>query len=141
MIPGLENVEFLRYGVMHRNTFLDSPGVLHRDYTLADAPQIAVAGQLSGVEGYVESASSGLLAAVCMAARIQGRPVPIFPAETAIGALGAYVSTGNGGNFQPMNVNFGIMPPPAQKIRGKKERGEHIAQRALAALAAVMPDL
>ena len=141
MIPGLENAEFLRYGVMHRNTFLDSPGVLNRDYTLVDAPNIAVAGQLSGVEGYVESASSGLLAAICMAARIQGRPIPVFPTETAIGALGAYVSTGNGGNFQPMNVNFGIMPPPAQKIRGKKERGEHIAQRALAALAAVMPDL
>ena len=141
MIPGLAHAEFLRYGVMHRNTFLDSPGVLNRDYTLADAPQIAVAGQLSGVEGYVESASSGLLAAICMAARIQGRPIPVFPTETAIGALGAYVSTGNGGNFQPMNVNFGIMPPLAQKIRGKKERGERIAQRALSALADVMQNL
>ena len=131
MIPGLENAQFLRYGVMHRNTFLDSPGILNRDYSIKAEPRIAVAGQVSGVEGYVESASSGLLAAVCMAARLQGRQMPYFSSKTAIGALGEYVSLGNGGNFQPMNINFGIMPGLEKRIRNKKERCEAIAARAL----------
>jgi len=131
MIPGLENAQFLRYGVMHRNTFLDSPGILDRDYSIKAEPRIAVAGQVSGVEGYVESASSGLLAAVCMAARLQGKEAPYFSSKTAIGALGEYVSLGNGGNFQPMNINFGIMPGLEKRIRNKKERCEAIAARAL----------
>ena len=135
MIPGLENAQFLRYGVMHRNTFLDSPGILGADYRLLDEPRIAVAGQLCGVEGYVESAASGLYAAVSMANRIAGKDPVIFPCETAIGAMGDYVSRGNGGAFQPMNVNFGIMPPLDKRVRNKIERGEKIAARALEALA------
>ena len=134
MIPALANAEFLRYGVMHRNTFLDSPRLLDRTYADRRNPLVAFAGQMTGVEGYVESTASGYLAAVCMAARIHGEPVPDFPAETAIGALGRYVSDSSVTHFQPMNVNFGILPPLGRRVKGKANKNLAIAERALAAL-------
>ena len=131
MIPALKNAEFVRYGVMHRNTFLQSPKLL--DYTYADRrnPLVAFAGQMTGVEGYVESTASGYLAAVCMAARLQNREMPEFPKETAIGALGLYVSDSRVENFQPMNVNFSIIAHLEQRIRKKAEKNMAIAQRSL----------
>jgi len=134
MIPALSNAEFVRYGVMHRNTFLDSPRLLDRTYADRRNPLVAFAGQMTGVEGYVESTASGYLAAVCMAARIKGEPVPDFPAETAIGALGRYVSDESVTHFQPMNINFGILPPLGRKVKGKANKNLAIAERALEAL-------
>ena len=134
MIPALARAEFLRYGVMHRNTFLDSPRLLDRTYADRRNPLVAFAGQMTGVEGYVESTASGYLAAVCMAARILGEPLPDFPAETAIGALGRYISDESVTQFQPMNVNFGILPPLGRRVKGKANKNLAIAQRALEAL-------
>ena len=138
MIPALAKAEFLRYGVMHRNTFLDSPRLLDRTYADRRNPLVAFAGQMTGVEGYVESTASGYLAAVCMAARVQGEPVPDFPAETAIGALGRYISDPSVTKFQPMNVNFGILPPLGRRVKGKANKNLAIAERALAALEQVI---
>lgn len=135
MIPALANAEFVRYGVMHRNTFLDSPRLLDRTYADRRNPLVAFAGQMTGVEGYVESTASGYLAAVCMAARVRGEPIPDFPAETAIGALGRYISDESVNRFQPMNINFGILPPLGRKVKGKANKNLAIAERALAALA------
>ena len=134
MIPALRNAEFVRYGVMHRNTFLDSPKLLDRFYADRRNPLVAFAGQMTGVEGYVESTASGLLAAIAMAAKVQGRPIPEFPKETAIGALALYVSDSSITDFQPMNINFGIIAPLDRKIRGKAQKNLAIAQRALDAL-------
>ena len=131
MIPALKNAEFVRYGVMHRNTFLRSPGLLDRYYSDLRNPMVAFAGQMTGVEGYVESTASGMLAAIAMAARIQGREVPDFPKTTAIGALGLYISDTTVENFQPMNVNFSIIAPLEQRIRKKAEKNLAIANRAL----------
>ena len=131
MIPALKNAEFVRYGVMHRNTFLQSPRLLDRFYADRRDPMVSFAGQMTGVEGYVESAASGFLAAVAMAAKVQGRPVPEFPKETAIGALGLYISDGAVENFQPMNVNFSIIAPLEQRIRKKAEKNLAIATRSL----------
>ena len=131
MIPALKNAEFVRYGVMHRNTFLHSPGLLDRYYADLRNPLVAFAGQMTGVEGYVESAASGFLAAVAMAAKVQGRPIPDFPQTTAIGALGHYISDTSVENFQPMNVNFSIISPLEQRIRKKSEKNLAIANRAL----------
>ncbi|OQB23664.1 MAG: Methylenetetrahydrofolate--tRNA-(uracil-5-)-methyltransferase TrmFO [Firmicutes bacterium ADurb.Bin182] len=131
MIPGMENAEFIRYGVMHRNTFLNSPGKLTCDYELIGHRGIYFAGQITGVEGYVESAASGLLAALSMSRRIQGLDLPDFTRETAIGALGHYVSEYNGPDFQPMNITFGIMTPPERRFKNKKERNTAMAERAL----------
>ena len=131
MIPALKNAEFVRYGVMHRNTFLQSPKLLDRYYADRRNPMVAFAGQMTGVEGYVESAASGFLAAVAMAARIQGREVPDFPKTTAIGALGLYISDESIENFQPMNVNFSIIAPLEQRIRKKSEKNLAIANRSL----------
>ena len=131
MIPALKNAEFVRYGVMHRNTFLQSPRLLDRFYADRRDPLVAFAGQMTGVEGYVESAASGFLAAVAMAAKVQGRPIPEFPKETAIGALGLYISDGAVENFQPMNVNFSIIAPLEQRIRKKAEKNLAIATRSL----------
>ena len=131
MIPGLEHAEYARYGVMHRNTFLESPKLLNFDYSLRDDPLLFFAGQMTGVEGYVESASSGLLAAIAMIEKLEGRKPIDFTSETAIGALGHYVAEYNGGDFQPMNVTFGIMDPLKERVRSKQERGERIASRAL----------
>ena len=138
MIPALANAEFLRYGVMHRNTFLDAPRLLDQTYADRRNPLVAFAGQMTGVEGYVESTASGYLAAVCMAARILGSPVPDFPAETAIGALGRYVSDASVTHSQPMNVNFGILPPLGRRVKGKANKNLAIAQRALEALEQVL---
>ena len=135
MIPALHNAEFLRYGVMHRNTYLKSPGFLNRYYQVIEAPGVMFAGQITGVEGYVESAASGCLCAIELARRLQGLPAADFPQETAIGALALYISNESVADFQPMNVNFGIMPPWPERVRGgKREKNALIAQRALEAL-------
>ena len=132
MIPALRNAEFVRYGVMHQNTFLQSPRLLDRFYADRRNPMIAFAGQMTGVEGYVESAASGYLAAVAMAAKVQGRAVPEFPQTTAIGALGLYISDERIENFQPMNINFSIIAPLEKRIKKKAEKNLAIANRALA---------
>ena len=131
MIPALKNAEFVRYGVMHQNTFIQSPKLLDRYYADRRNPLVAFAGQMTGVEGYVESAASGYLAAVAMAAKVQGRELPVFPQETAIGALGLYVSDERIENFQPMNVNFSIIAPLEKRIRKKSEKNLAIAMRSL----------
>lgn len=132
MIPALHDAEFVRYGVMHRNTFLNSPKLL--DFTYADRknPMVAFAGQMTGVEGYVESCASGYLAAVSMAARLRGQEPPDFTTETAIGALGAYVSDTSIGSFQPMNINFGIIAPIEEYFEKRSEKNLAIARRSLA---------
>ena len=135
MIPALAQAEFLRYGVMHRNTYLKSPGFLDRYYRVKECPRVAFAGQITGVEGYVESTASGCLCAIEMANRLLGKPSVDFPRETAIGALALYVSNESVTDFQPMNVNFGIMPPWPEKVKGgKREKNTLIANRALEAL-------
>ncbi|MBQ6997577.1 MAG: methylenetetrahydrofolate--tRNA-(uracil(54)-C(5))-methyltransferase (FADH(2)-oxidizing) TrmFO [Oscillospiraceae bacterium] len=132
MIPALANAEFVRYGVMHQNTFLQSPRLLDRYYADRRDPLVAFAGQMTGVEGYVESAASGFLAAVAMAAKVTGRELPDFPKTTAIGALGWYISDESIENFQPMNINFSIISPLEQRIRKKAEKNLAIANRSLA---------
>lgn len=134
MIPALKNAEFLRYGVMHRNTFLDSPRLLDAAYADRRDPMVAFAGQMTGVEGYVESTASGYMAAVCMAARLSDEPLPEFSDETAIGALAHYISDTSVVKFQPMNINFGIMAPLGYKVKGKANKNLEIANRALAHL-------
>ncbi len=131
MMPALKNAEFVRYGVMHRNTFLQSPKLLDRYYADRRNPLVAFAGQMTGVEGYVESTASGFLAAVAMAAKVQGNPLPEFPKETAIGALGLYVSDESIVNFQPMNVNFSIIAPLEYRVKKKAEKNMAIANRSL----------
>ena len=140
MIPGLENADFARYGVMHRNTFLNSPGLLDAHYEMLARPGLFFAGQMTGVEGYVESAASGLVAGVSMALQQLGRPVPDFPATTALGALAHYISAPNS-RFQPMNVTYGIMEGWPERVRNKQLRYEKIAQRALDTLRALKPSL
>ena len=135
LIPGLENAEFLRYGVMHRNTYLQSPGLLRADYSMIDAPNLFFAGQMTGVEGYVESAGSGLVAGINAARAAQDKPRVFFPRECVIGSMAAYVSTGGTGAFVPMNANFGIVPPLDARVKGgKKTRNEALAARSLAAV-------
>ncbi len=131
MIPGLENAEFERYGVMHRNTFLNSPILLDSAYRLKKQPNLFFAGQMTGVEGYVESASSGFVAGINAARQFMGLPDLIFPGNTAIGSLARYISSPGTIKFQPMNVNFGIMDSLNERIRNKKERYKAIADRAL----------
>ncbi|MBE6981968.1 MAG: methylenetetrahydrofolate--tRNA-(uracil(54)-C(5))-methyltransferase (FADH(2)-oxidizing) TrmFO [Ruminococcaceae bacterium] len=140
MIPALRNAEFVRYGVMHRNTFLQSPKLLDRYYADRRNPLVAFAGQMTGVEGYVESAASGFLAAVAMAAKVQGKPIPEFPQETAIGALGLYISDERIEHFQPMNVNFSIISPLQQRIRKKAEKNLALANRSLAIIDGMLQD-
>ena len=132
MIPALHDAEFLRYGVMHRNTFLNSPRLLDRYYRLKAEPRISFAGQMTGVEGYVESAASGFLVGVETARRLQGKPPIDFPRETAIGALGLYVSNPSVTVFQPMNINFGIMPPLDHRVKGKRNKNAELSARSLA---------
>lgn len=135
LIPGLENAEFIRYGVMHRNTYLQSPGLLRPDYSMIDAPNLFFAGQMTGVEGYVESAASGLVAGINAACAAQDKPRVLFPRECVIGAMASYVSTGGTGAFVPMNANFGIVPPLDTRVKGgKKVRNEALAARSLAAI-------
>ena len=134
MIPALHKAEFVRYGVMHRNTFLNSPKLLDRTYADRKNPLVAFAGQMTGVEGYVESCASGYVAAVSMAARLLGQDIPDFSRKTAMGALGYYISNENAVNFQPMNVNFGIIDPLEERVKGKANKNLAIANRALAYL-------
>lgn len=136
LIPGLEHAEYARYGVMHRNTFLNSPGMLDCHYQVIARPGLFFAGQITGVEGYVESAASGLVAGICLALQQQGRPLPDFTRETALGALAHYVSAPNQ-SFQPMNVTYGILEGWPQRIRNKQQRYEKIAERALERVAAL----
>ena len=137
MIPALKNAEFIRYGVMHQNTFLQSPKLLDKYYADRRNPLVAFAGQMTGVEGYVESAASGYLAAVAMAAKVQGRELPDFPQTTAIGALGLYISDERVEHFQPMNINFSIISPLEKRIRKKAEKNLAIANRSLEVIEAL----
>ena len=135
MIPALKNAEYLRYGKMHRNTFLNSPKMLDRYYRLRADDRICFAGQMTGVEGYVESCASGMLAAIEMSRRLKGLAPIDFPRQTAIGALALYIENGAvTGDFQPMNVNFGIIEPLGERIRGKREKNTKIAERSLAVI-------
>jgi len=131
MIPGLENAEIIRYGVMHRNTFINSPRLLDATYQYRDRKNLFLAGQMTGVEGYVESAAAGLVAGLNAARLAKGEEPLVFPEETAIGSMAHYITTANPDNFQPMNANFGLFPPLDKKIRNKKERYEQLADRAL----------
>ncbi len=137
MIPALRNAEFVRYGVMHRNTDQNSPLILDRVFRLRENPRIGFAGQITGVEGYVESAASGLLAGLETARELKGLSPADFPAETAIGALALYVSGGSVGDFQPMNVNFGIISPLLCRVRGKKNRNAELSRRSLELIEAI----
>ncbi len=131
MIPALRNAEFVRYGVMHRNTFLDSPRLLDATYALKSDRRLRFAGQMTGVEGYVESTASGFVAGVAAALEVQGRAMPALGRDTAIGALACYVSDHTVTKFQPMNVNFGILEPLGYKVKGKREKNTRISERAL----------
>ncbi len=132
MIPGLANAEFVRYGVMHRNTFINSPKLLDKYYRMRKYNKVYFAGQITGVEGYVESASSGIMAGYNMACEILGKPMPELSAKTVTGALALYISAEGNANFQPMNANFGIVTSLEERIRKKQERYTKIAERALA---------
>ncbi|KGK90545.1 tRNA (uracil-5-)-methyltransferase [Desulfosporosinus sp. HMP52] len=134
LIPGLEKAEFVRYGVMHRNTFLNAPKVLKADFSLRLNPELFFAGQMTGVEGYVESAASGLLAGLNVWRRLNGMETLVFPPETAIGGLARHLEGSPSQSFQPMNINFGLLPPLPQRIRDKREKNTKIAERALAAI-------
>ena len=138
MIPALKNAEFVRFGVMHRNTYLNSPQLLDRYYRLRSNPRISFAGQMTGVEGYVESSASGMLVGIETAARVLGLPAVDFPQETAIGALGLYISGGSVGDFQPMNINFGIISPLGHRVKGKRNKNAAISERSLAVIDELM---
>ena len=140
LIPGLENATFLRYGVMHRNTFMNSPALLDRCYSLRNNPNVFFAGQMTGVEGYVESTSSGFVAGVNAALRALGREPVDFPNTTAIGGLAHYISDENVVNFQPMNANFGVIANLTEKVKGgKRFRNEALAKRALEHINGLLP--
>ena len=141
MIPALRNAEYVRYGVMHRNTYLDSPRLLDRYYRLKSLPRITFAGQMTGVEGYVESAGSGFLAAVELARRLEGRAPVDFPRETALGALSLYISDETVKDFQPMNINFGIISPLGYRVKGKRNKNQEISQRSLAIIEKLKPEI
>ena len=131
MIPALKNANFVRYGVMHRNTYINSPTLLDRYYRLRSDERICFAGQITGVEGYVESAASGMLVGIELAARVLGFESVDFPQETAIGALGLYISGGSVGDFQPMNINFGIIKALEYRVKGKRNKNAEISKRSL----------
>lgn len=141
MIPGLENAEFVRFGVMHKNTYLNSPQLLDKHFNLRSNKRFYFAGQMTGVEGYVESAASGLMAGLAAARAVLELPEVEFPDVTAHGALANYISNPAIENFQPMNINFGLIPPLTVRIRKKKEKNAQIAARALEALDGVLPAL
>lgn len=134
MIPGLENAEFYRYGVMHRNSYINSPKLLNSDFSLRSNPDIFFAGQMTGVEGYIESAASGYVAGLSLACRLTGNGRADVPRECALGSLGAYVSDPMVEKFQPMNINFGLLPPLGYRVKGKRNKNAEISKRALAAL-------
>ena len=135
MIPALKNAEYIRYGVMHRNTFLDSPRLLDRYYRVKGQERLMFSGQITGVEGYVESTASGCLTAMELARRLEGKPPINFPRETAMGAMALYVSDPSVVNFQPMNVNFGLIPQLGYRVKGKRNKNAEISKRALEKLA------
>ncbi|HWO53346.1 FADH(2)-oxidizing methylenetetrahydrofolate--tRNA-(uracil(54)-C(5))-methyltransferase TrmFO [Paenibacillus sp. FSL M7-1455] len=135
MIPGLENAEFVRYGVMHRNTFINSPRLLKPTYQLKTNENLFFAGQMTGVEGYVESAASGLIAGINAARKAKGEELVVLPETSTIGSMAHYVTNADPKHFQPMNANFGLLPALGQKIRNKKEKNEALANRALASIA------
>lgn len=141
MIPGLENAEFVRFGVMHKNTYLNSPQLLDKHFNLRSNKRFYFAGQMTGVEGYVESASSGLMAGLAAARAVLELPEVEFPEVTAHGALANYISNPTIENFQPMNINFGLIPPLTVRIRKKREKNAQIAARALEALDGFLPTL
>lgn len=141
MIPGLENAEFVRFGVMHKNTYLNSPQLLDKHFSLRSNKRFYFAGQMTGVEGYVESAASGLMAGLAAARAVLELPEVEFPDVTAHGALANYISNPAIENFQPMNINFGLIPPLTVRIRKKREKNAQIAARALEALDGVLPTL
>ena len=140
MIPGLEHAEFQRYGMIHRNTYIHSPKILAPTLETRDRAGLFFAGQLTGVEGYVESTSNGLLAGINAVRAAEGRERVVFPVETAIGALANYVSTGGTGKFDPLNITFGLIPPLGERIRNKKEKNAKIAQRSLDLIATMNVD-
>ena len=135
LIPALKNAEYVRYGVMHRNTFLDSPRLLDRYYRVRGKERLMFAGQITGVEGYVESTASGCLAAMELARRLEGKPPIDFPRETAMGSMALYISDPSVVNFQPMNVNFGLIPPLDHRVKGKRNKNAELSKRALEKLA------
>ena len=137
MIPGLEHAEFARYGVMHRNTYLNGPDMLVANYAFKSDPLLRFAGQLTGVEGYMESTASGLVAAAGLACALQGKPEPDFTGRTVLGALARHVST-PAANFQPMNANYGILEPLPQRVKGKRNRYEAMSARAIDTLTEVI---
>ena len=137
MIPGLESAEFVRYGVMHRNTFLRSPDILSRNYALSCQPLFRFAGQLTGVEGYMESAASGMVAAIGLFKALRGEEEPDFGGQTVLGALERHVRTPSP-DFQPMNANFGILDPLPMRVKGKRNRYAKLSERALEALDAII---
>ena len=142
LIPGLENAEFLRYGIMHRNTYLNSPGLLKADYSMINRPNVFFAGQMTGVEGYIESTGSGFVAGLNAARRLVGKEPVIFPGTTMIGAMARYVENGGNGDFVPMNANFGIVEPLPTRVKGGKvARYEVVAARALEAIKAITPEV
>ena len=140
MIPGLENAEFVRYGVIHRNTYIQSPQVLNDTLQMRSYPNVFFAGQITGVEGYVESAAIGILAGRNAARHLLGQPLLTLPDTTMLGALAHYVAHYDGKDFQPMNANWGIVPPLPDRIRDKKEKNTQLAERGLAALAVALPE-
>jgi methylenetetrahydrofolate--tRNA-(uracil-5-)-methyltransferase len=131
LIPGLENAEFVRYGVMHRNTFINSPRKLRPTYQFIGKDLLFFAGQMTGVEGYVESAASGLIAGINAGRLAKGLECLRFPAETALGGMAAYITSADPDHFQPMNANFGLFPPLEERIRSKKLKNEMLAERAI----------
>ncbi|MFC0214327.1 FADH(2)-oxidizing methylenetetrahydrofolate--tRNA-(uracil(54)-C(5))-methyltransferase TrmFO [Paenibacillus chartarius] len=135
LIPGLENAEFVRYGVMHRNTFINSPRLLKPTYQWKGADRIFFAGQMTGVEGYVESAASGLIAGLNAGRLARGEPLLVLPSETVLGAMAHYITTADYSHFQPMNANFGLLPPLPGKFKGKKLKNEQLAARAIDSIA------
>ena len=138
MIPGLANADFMRYGVMHRNTYLNSPALLDRHFCLKKEPRIYFSGQITGVEGYIESAASGIYAAMSLARRLKGLPEITLPRETMLGALANYVEEGSPSGFQPMGSNMGVLPELPEKIRGKQEKYAALARRSLECLEKVI---
>ena len=134
MFPALKNAEFVRYGVMHRNTFIDSPRLLSGDFSMRNNLNLFFGGQITGVEGYMESAASGLMAGINLARRLQGKNTIILPEDTMIGALSRYISDETVKNFQPMGANFGVLPPLPDKIRDKQERYSALSERAMISL-------
>lgn len=140
MFPALKNADFVRYGVMHRNTFIDSPRLLAADFSMRNNPRLFFGGQITGVEGYMESAASGLLAGLNLSRRLKGQETLILPEDTMIGALSRYISDENVKNFQPMGAAFGIIPPLPEKIRDKQERYTRLADRAMESLKAYMAE-